>query len=509
MARRCGCAGSVCSCFVTGTGNATVTGSGSEADPYVVDVDAAVITVTDTATLDLVLTGAGTPASPYVLSGNVIGGGGGGLTTEQIMDYLGSVTTPAEGLKGGTNITVTYNDAGNTITIANTVNPLLRSNHTGQVSLRTVGSDWMVGGNPTVIGTSAVPVVPNWDGDSWEKLTLDRFPTKDTAGGGLNGLSRQFADIPDTPLADGEVWVGPPSGVTLLPAQIGGILDSFDNATLRFLASAMAKYRPAIHILDPGEIVPADTDLPYLVFRKTAAPSLVPTLMDPDGTFAQATNTMTAVSGPAVTPAGTVVCLVIGASGEATTPVEWTMAWASGVCPFTNRSRGLSAGNAEVTIYEGVVTTDIPANTNLVLTSKLPDGTTNQNRVHQMASLLTLPNVDSTTPFDQQQNGSGGSSGVLDKTLTFGSPTPVPNEIIVVALCNNYGTGTVTRPTFGVAPVQDLQSVLSSSASARNLWVGYTILSAVETNAAVTAHIDASDGATGGWAMAAAGFRGV
>lgn len=447
---------------------------------------------------------------------NSTGGGGGGLTTEQLMDFLGGVTTPGAGILGGGLVSVAYSDTAvggaGTITITTTATQnssdgflLNRANHTGEVPLASMASDWMTAGDPSNAQAGRVPI---WDGDSWEHgvIDLSRFPTKDTAGGGLNGTVRQFADIPDTPLAEGEAWVGPPSGTTLDVVQVGGLVDSFDPSSLRLLPTRLPKYRPAIHILDPGEAVPSDTDLPYVVLRKTAAPSLVPILLDSDGVFAQTTNTMVAVSGPAVTPAGTVLCLVIGESGEATLPAEHTMAWASGTCPFTLRQRGSSSGNAQVSIYEGVVTADIPANTNLTLVSKLPDGTTNQNRVHQMASLFALPNVDSTTPFDQGTNGGGGTSSALDKTLTFGSPTPQPDEIIIMALVNNYGTGGVTRPTLAVSPAVDLQSVLSSAASARNLWVGYRILSAIEANAAITGHINASDGATGGWAAASAGF---
>lgn len=63
---RCGCSGSGCSCVVQGSGGISVTGSGTAANPFVVS-GGGVVTVQDTATIDLTLTGAGSGGSPYVL----------------------------------------------------------------------------------------------------------------------------------------------------------------------------------------------------------------------------------------------------------------------------------------------------------------------------------------------------------------------------------------------------------------------------------------------------------
>lgn len=70
---RCGCAGSSsCSCVVQGGNGVTVAGSGTAADPYVIDSTLSSITgtleVTDTATVDLSLAGSGTLTDPYDLS---------------------------------------------------------------------------------------------------------------------------------------------------------------------------------------------------------------------------------------------------------------------------------------------------------------------------------------------------------------------------------------------------------------------------------------------------------
>lgn len=69
---RCGCSGGTCSCLVTAGAGIAVSGTGTGANPYVIDVSGTAISgtlaVEDTATVDLTLAGAGTTASPYRLS---------------------------------------------------------------------------------------------------------------------------------------------------------------------------------------------------------------------------------------------------------------------------------------------------------------------------------------------------------------------------------------------------------------------------------------------------------
>lgn len=440
--------------------------------------------------------------------------GGGGLDAEALMDFLGGATAPGtQGIKGTGLVSVAYNDAGaggaGVITISTTATAnqtdsflLNRANHTGSAAVwQTSYND--VSDTPATEGQLMRRRSGIWTPEAFPDLS--RFPTKDTAGGGLNGLIRQFADIPDTPLPEGHAYVGPASGITLDTFDVTQAAEAFDTTTGRLLEAKLPLYHPVIHILAPGEPVPADTPLPYVVLRKGGGLILDPEVVDAD--FVQAGNTLVLTSGAGGFAVGDVFALIVGESGEATTPVEHTAAWATGVGPITNRSRGLSAGNAEVTIYQGVITTTVPPATNLTIVSKLPDGTTNQNRVHMMGALLKLPNIDTVTPFDQAQIGGGGSSAVLDKTLTFAGATAIPDELLLMALVNNYGTGGVTRPTEAVPPMNDLVSVLSAAASARNLWVGFRQLTTIEANAAATAHINASDGATGGWAAASASFR--
>jgi hypothetical protein len=79
---RCGCASGSCSCLVTGAGGITVSGAGSQDNPFV--VNGPVFTVGNSATADLVLTGSGTTGDPYRIVCNVH------LTLDQLTD----VTSP-------------------------------------------------------------------------------------------------------------------------------------------------------------------------------------------------------------------------------------------------------------------------------------------------------------------------------------------------------------------------------------------------------------------------------
>lgn len=63
---RCGCAGSTCTCVIEGSGSVVVSGGGSEANPFL--VQGPVLNITDTPTVNLTKSGAGTAASPWNLS---------------------------------------------------------------------------------------------------------------------------------------------------------------------------------------------------------------------------------------------------------------------------------------------------------------------------------------------------------------------------------------------------------------------------------------------------------
>lgn len=72
MASRCGCGSAQCSCAVIAGSGVVVSGVGSAGNPYVITATGAALGVTDTASLDLTLSGSGVPGTPWALSGRVI-----------------------------------------------------------------------------------------------------------------------------------------------------------------------------------------------------------------------------------------------------------------------------------------------------------------------------------------------------------------------------------------------------------------------------------------------------
>lgn len=73
MARGCGCAGSTCGCKITDSESTSITGTGTQQNPFQVHLKAinigANLQIADTDTLDLTLLGSGSTTDPYILSG--------------------------------------------------------------------------------------------------------------------------------------------------------------------------------------------------------------------------------------------------------------------------------------------------------------------------------------------------------------------------------------------------------------------------------------------------------
>jgi len=84
---RCGCASGSCSCLVTGAGGITVSGVGTQDNPFV--VNGPVFSVGNSATADMVLTGSGTSGDPYRIVCNVH------LALDQLTDVV--VPSPTAG----------------------------------------------------------------------------------------------------------------------------------------------------------------------------------------------------------------------------------------------------------------------------------------------------------------------------------------------------------------------------------------------------------------------------
>lgn len=70
---KCGCGGGTCSCIITAGRGTQVKGNGTLTNPYVIESDTMVLNVTDTATINLTLSGSGLAADPYVVKADFVG----------------------------------------------------------------------------------------------------------------------------------------------------------------------------------------------------------------------------------------------------------------------------------------------------------------------------------------------------------------------------------------------------------------------------------------------------
>lgn len=72
---RCGCSGSACGCKIVAGHGVEVRGTGSNDNPYIIDAYPLSITVQDSSTIDLTLTGTGVTGDPFVISADIAGPG--------------------------------------------------------------------------------------------------------------------------------------------------------------------------------------------------------------------------------------------------------------------------------------------------------------------------------------------------------------------------------------------------------------------------------------------------
>lgn len=492
MARRCGCSSSVCTCFVEGSGNAQVTGTGSETSPYVIEVSALAFTVVDTASLDLTLTGDGSPENPYVLSG--VASGSGGLNTEQLMDYLGRVTTPAEGLFGTGLITVTYSDVNGTITIATTATAnssdaflLNRANHTGtspvwRTSFTDV-SDTAPTEGQQYIQRSGV-------------LTPETY--HDAAKANVAGSVAQFADWDDVAPSIGfsPVWDGTKYVATDLSASFVS-----RGANGRIINSQRPKYNPDIVVIIEGDPVPPDAGeggVGAVIFSEAAAPSLVPTSHGANGGANVAAATGVTKATTSDINVGDWVCLPIGVSGEAQpTLTTYTITLAAGAVSggfATVGAPGYQGGSAQQDWVIGRCTTLIPSGTNITAKGQ-------QTRVEFILGIVSIPNLLNPA-IDKDFNGNGASGTDLTLDSAASGTLAQADEVILYAHVFNSGLPVIrtqdARAGSGFVPLF-AQFDASAAGSSRSMRAYYKIVSAT-TSVQGQIDITTSDGNSGAWA---------
>lgn len=491
MARRCGCSSSVCTCFVEGSGNAQVTGTGSQTNPYVVNVTALALTVQDTASLDLTLTGDGSPENPYVLSG--VASGSGGLNTEQLMDYLGRVTTPAEGLFGTGLISVTYSDVNGTITIATTATAnssdaflLNRANHTGTSPVwRTSFTD---------VSDSA-PTEGQLYVQRSGVLTPETY--HDSAKADVAGSVKQFADWDDAAPTIGyaPVW----DGTKYVATDLSAVYVS-RGANGRILNSQRPKYNPDIVVIIEGDPVPPDAGeggVGAVIFSEAAAPSLVPFSHGANGgaNIVAATGVTKATTAD-INP-GDWVAIPVGTSGEATLPSTYTVTLAAGAASggfATAGTPGTQTGSAQQDWLLGRCTTLIPAGTNVTVKA-------NQNRVEMIIGVISVPNLLNPA-IDKDFNGNGANGTDLTLDSAASGTLAQADEVVLYALTNNSGFPVIrtqdARSGSGFIPLF-AQFDASAAASSRSMRAYYKVVAAT-TSVQGQVDITSSDGNSGAWA---------
>lgn len=316
-----------------------------------------------------------------------------------------------------------------------------------------------------------------------------------------SGSVGQFADwSTDAPFDLGVPRYDTETG-TYVPTDLAGAYAEVDPSTGRILTAAEPKYYVPIAIVNEGSNPPADFPPHGIVFSRPAAPSLIPVL-NKDG-FSQGSNTLVLTT-TEVFNVDDNICLVIGGSGESTPtafPATFTLGYGTGAGAVTLRASGQQAGTSQTEIWSGKITTQVPAGTNLTITS------TGGNRVHILAAVFRLPNIAASNPFDKAAVAASGSSANLAFTV---GPTSTPisqaNEVGIAAFTFNSGTGATVRTLAGTNGWQQLSNFESESGSARSLAVFYKTFTAVGTVSG-TAQMTSSDAASGAWSGALATFK--
>lgn len=241
---RCGCA-STCSCLVIAGNHVTVTGNGSQSNPYIVTADAMnvedenVLLSADVTTMDFL--GAGVTAAAGAPGEVVLTIPG--YTDEQARDTIGSA------LVAGTGIGITVNDAGDTITIATT-----GAGYTDEQARDIVGTALRA-------GTGIVIVVDDAADTITISATAQAAPKETTAGAGLPTTVGRVVGDHHFDLTTGRDHV---------LVDIGGVLTWVFADPQFFQGIVPGAITVANHVLKPGIRIPAPTTVRVFVVRVDA-----------------------------------------------------------------------------------------------------------------------------------------------------------------------------------------------------------------------------------------------
>lgn len=338
----------------------------------------------------------------------------------------------------------------------------------------------------------------------WATFATSDFATKTATGGGLNGSIRQFIDVGDGNITDGYGLVAD-SGVFEI-VDLNAKFAPIDPTTERLPYDNAAKYTLFGAFIDEGDIPPLDVPIPSIIIVEPASASLIPTIQG-FATPAHPGTTMVCQNAEDY-DIGDDLIVFVGGSAEASTPATHNLTIESpGVAPVTMRVESILTTGAQVNLYQGKVTTAIPAGSDFTLVARNPANSANQSRAHLHFGIIKGINLASS-PFDRTGTASGNNTGQTLSVATS-SPTTVADELAIGIWMFNSAQSPTVR-TIAAAPgwteLYNQESV--AAASDRTVLVAYKVLDTIQTPNA-QAIVTASDSATGQWAAAILTLKGA
>ena len=333
---------------------------------------------------------------------------------------------------------------------------------------------------PAAAGVAAV---------AWETVDFSVYATK--AGG-----TTQLADWSATAPASGQVPVYTAGDWT--PTTIDSLYAAAETGTGRLAEAAWPKYELPGIIINEGDPLPLDFPVGGIVFSRPAAATLIPTLLNANHTTTA--GTVVTLTTPVAIPVGTYIGYAVGTSENTGITSTFTVGYSGGAAAVTNVAAAFQTGVSQANTMWAKVTTQIPASATITITCS-------QSRVLLMAAMWTMPNLASTSVLDQSTSNQGASNSTLDKVIGPTSAISQANELGIMAVCHNDGTGVITRPIGGTNSWNVLTAEEADvTTNSRTLTVLYKVYSAVAPLQG-NFHITASDAASGGWAGVVASYK--